>query len=360
MTIVANRPFKSARPRVWGGRALSWWLGELAGCWHDFRRFAAMRLWRCPTIETGERYWLLRQGDRPIGQIDTEAGDYAPLQRLAEAGRRRSVLVTIPAERTLAKTIALPAGAQGQLDRILEFEIARHFPFPAERVYFAHRVVRGGGTAAVTVQIVAVPREIVDGLCLSLAAARLKPAAVLVGGGHEGEALSLPAAALATARRGIPASTRWLVFAAAFALAAALVSWPVAQWTQLGALEREITTLKPTAEASFRAGESERRAVERGAAIVALRAGRPPLVAVLDALSRAVPDGAWLLSLSVAGREVVLDGLAPSAAGVALALEKTRDLSGIVFRSPITREASGLEHFQLGATLSAPGSESKP
>jgi hypothetical protein len=48
---------------------------------------------------------------------------------------------------------------------------------------------------------------------------------------------------------------------------------------------------------------------------------------------------------------VVLDGLAPSAATIALTLEKSHDVSGIVFRSPITREASGLEHFQLGATL---------
>jgi hypothetical protein len=53
---------------------------------------------------------------------------------------------------------------------------------------------------------------------------------------------------------------------------------------------------------------------------------------------------------------VTLDGLSPSAATIALALEKSRDVTGVVFRSPITREASGLEHFQLGATLA----ETKP
>jgi hypothetical protein len=51
---------------------------------------------------------------------------------------------------------------------------------------------------------------------------------------------------------------------------------------------------------------------------------------------------------------VTLDGLSPSAATIALALEKSRDVTGVVFRSPITREASGLEHFQLGATLAEP------
>ncbi|MFZ2003569.1 MAG: PilN domain-containing protein, partial [Stellaceae bacterium] len=90
------------------------------------------------------------------------------------------------------------------------------------------------------------------------------------------------------------------------------------------------------------------------------RAGRPPLVAALDALSRDLPDGAWLLSLSISGRDVVMDGLAPSAAAVALTLEKGHAVTGIVFRSPITRETSGLEHFQLGATLSVSGGETKP
>ena len=83
-----------------------------------------------------------------------------------------------------------------------------------------------------------------------------------------------------------------------------------------------------------------------------MRSGRPPLVGLLDTLTREVPDGSWLLSLSINGREVVLDGLSPSAATIALALERNPGFTGIVFRSPITREpASGLEHFQLGATL---------
>jgi general secretion pathway protein L len=137
---------------------------------------------------------------------------------------------------------------------------------------------------------------------------------------------------------------------------AALLSWPLAQQAALDAIDRELAALKPRAEAALHAGEAERRAGERSAAILALQSARPPLVAALDALSRDVPDGSWLLSLSISGREVVLDGLSPSAATIALALEKSHDVTGIVFRSAITRETSGLEHFQLGATLG----ETKP
>jgi general secretion pathway protein L len=350
MTIAANRPLKGARSRAWVRRVLGWWLGELNACRDDLRRFFATHGRRGVTIEAGERYWLLRQDGRPIGQIDMQSGTADGLRRAFPPGRR-SVIIEIPPERTLARIVALPSDAKGQLDRILAFEIARHFPFPAERVYFQHRIVSKGDGTAVTVEIVAVPREIVDSICVTLGEAGLKPAAFALGGATK-RPLLLPVAALGTMRSNIQPMTRLLSVAAVLAAVMAIVSWPLAQRAELAFLDNEITSLKPRAEAALRVGEAERLAGERSAAILALRASRPPLVAALDKISRELPDGSWLLSLSIAGRDVVLDGLAPSAAAIALTLEKSGDISGIVFRSPITREASGLEHFQLGATLS--------
>jgi general secretion pathway protein L len=334
------------------GRALGWWWRELAGCWHDVRAFVATHRRRGVVIEAGERYWLLRQGGRPIGQVDAQTNGPAELSRLLlSVMRGRSVVVEIPPDRTLAKTIALPPGAKGQLDRVLGFEIARHFPFPAERVYFQHRLVKGEHDGAVTVEIVAVPREVIDGICAMLAGVGLRPVAIAVDAASRAKPLFLPAATFAVARSAASRPAWLLGLATLLAALAMLASWPFAQQHALDRLDREIAALKPGAEAALRAGESERRGGERAAAIFALRGGRPPLVAALDVLSRDLPDGAWLLSLSIAGREVVIDGLAPSAAGVALALEKAGSVSTIVFRAPITREAAGLEHFQLGATL---------
>lgn len=352
MTIVANRPLNSARSRAGVRRALDWWLGELAACRHDLRLFAATHRRRGVVIEAGERYWLLRQAGRLVSQIDMQADGAAELPRLlTPVMRGRSVVVEIPADRALAKTIALPPGAKGQLDRILGFEIARHFPFPAERVYFQHRLVKGERDGTVTVEIVAVPREVVDGICTVLARMGLRPAVIAVAAATGAERLFLPAAAFATARPATARSTLFLGVAVVGAALAALVSWPLAQQRAMDGLDREIAALKPGAEVALRAGEGERRTGERNAAMLSLRATRPPLAAVVDTLSRDLPDGAWLLSLSISGREVVLDGLAPSAAAVALALEKAGNVSGIVFRAPIAREAAGLEHFQLGATL---------
>ena len=115
--------------------------------------------------------------------------------------------------------------------------------------------------------------------------------------------------------------------------------------------------MKPQAETVLRARDKQRREAERSAAILQLRAARQPLVAALDALSRDLP-AEFLAALALghrprcgARRPVAVSG------GDRLALERSRVVTGITFRSPMTREtATGLEHFQLGATL-APGTK---
>jgi general secretion pathway protein L len=359
MTIAANRPLKGARTRAGIARALRWWVGELRACRDDIIRWWARRGSAGITIEAGERYWILRQGQRPIGQVDWRSGDAAvcreTLQRLIPAARRhRPVIVEIPPERTLAKTVGFPAGARPQLAGIVGFEIVRHFPFPAERVYFHHRVLdRTDPSGALAVEIVAVPRDVVDGIGGVLADAGLRAGGVSVVSGDAMAPLFLPVAPAGAKRAS--SSSRLLAFGAIAAMIAAAVSWPLAQQARLAELDTELAALKPQAEAALRADAARRHDSERSAAILGLRGTRPPLVAVLDRLSRNVPDGSWLLSLSISGRDLVIDGLSPSAATIALALEKSGGVTGVTFRSPISRDATtGLEHFQLGATLAPP------
>jgi len=357
MTIAAeNRP-KPERARAWAVRALAWWLAELSALSRDIMRLLGADERGAVTIEAGERYWTLRHRQRVIGQVDRDSLD-TDSARAALAGvvpaalRGRAVTVEIPPERVLSRTVNFPAGARGELDRILEFEIARHFPFPASRVFFRHRIVgRSSGVAPIAVEIVAVPREIVAAICADLAAAGLRASGVALVAGGDAEPLFLPPTALgrgAAARRSF---SPVLVAGVAALAVAALATWPLAQQWRLAALDREIAALKPAAEAALQRRNQAQGESERTAALIRARSARPPLVGLLDMLSRQVPDGSWLLSLSIADREIVIDGLSPSAATIALALERSHAFAAIDFRSPITREANGLEHFQLGATI---------
>src|SRR5579862_1017369 len=140
------------RPLAGGGRVLAWWLGELRAAYRDAARRLLLLIGNTLTIEADERVWLLRQGDRFVGRLDWQGGTEPGVRLLreivAQIRRPSAVIVELPPERVLSKTINLPSPAMRQLDRVLSFEIARHFPFPADRMLYRHRVIERLAKAA--------------------------------------------------------------------------------------------------------------------------------------------------------------------------------------------------------------------
>src|SRR5438045_920893 len=124
MSIAGDRTLKPSRLAAWPGRALRWWLGELRDVWDDTVRRLQADGGASITIEAGERYWVLRRKQRPIGHIDVQS--YASeecRQMLADAvaaSGARAIIVEIPPERVLSKVVSYPTSARGELDRIVE------------------------------------------------------------------------------------------------------------------------------------------------------------------------------------------------------------------------------------------------
>ena len=338
--------------------ALAWWLGELRSLYEDATRVIPVLARGTLTIEAGERRWLVRRQQIVLGEISQNEWEAdASLHRLQEliatAGRIGKIILVLPSDRVLTRTIDLPSAAQGELERVVSFEIVRQFPLSAERMYYRYRVVgqsKSGSKvtgAPLSVEIVAVPRDDIVAIIDRLTAVGLPPNRVAIG--SDGGPLFLPREALPAATQS-PRALRIAMALLVLGAVGATTSWPVAQQVRLAALEREIAGLKPQAEAALRIRQARLTYADQASAVARLRAERAPLMDVLDILTRELPDGAWLTSLSISGRDVVLDGLASSAAALAVALGRNPRIDGVVYRAPITRDvSSGLEHFQFSA-----------
>lgn len=78
----------------------------------------------------------------------------------------------------------------------------------------------------------------------------------------------------------------------------------------------------------------------------------PSGVAVMEELTRLLPDQTWIASLQINQREVRLTGYAPTAASLVGLLDGSEQFGTPSFQSPVTQDArSGKERFSLSFAL---------
>lgn len=88
--------------------------------------------------------------------------------------------------------------------------------------------------------------------------------------------------------------------------------------------------------------------------LVELRGQRPPVTALLNAISTALPDTAHLAQFELSGRTLALQGVAHAAPDLIAPLEALDQVAKVEFTAPTLRDpVQGLEQFQLTIQLRA-------
>ena len=346
-------------------RAIRWWLDELESAWADTR--AALRLAPAGadgiSIEAGADAFVFWRGAgvarRLMGRVPRPAGDPRAIDRAlvaALAASRGPAVVELASTDTLTRRLRLPAASRAELARMLRYELAKHLPFPVEDACWYFRpfaAPRAAGLVEidVTVAPLALARAARDELAALGIVADAIVASDLPAEARAGLSLLPPARAMS--RAGGAARNTALVMAL-LAGFASLASPLLADRARLARLTDEIAALEPAARQALAAREASLRETERSEALARLRAASPRAMEVLAFLSDSIADGSWIVALSLAGSEIVLDGRSPSAAALAASLERTGRFERVSFRAPIARDpVSGLERFQISAVLSA-------
>jgi general secretion pathway protein L len=144
----------------------AWWVGELSAMLpEDVRR--AFR-------PGGQQLILALDGadllvDRRSGDTTTRVGRYAlgpnaspPPELSAQmeaAGETGAVVLCLPADKVLTRTLKLPLATEENLREVLAFQMDRQTPFTIEQVYYDYAVVaRERKTRTLSVDLVVVPR----------------------------------------------------------------------------------------------------------------------------------------------------------------------------------------------------------
>jgi general secretion pathway protein L len=342
----------------WAGvrRFAAWWSAELADV--ASATSARSRAWkvmflRCERgcdvyVRARDRIELIGTsrtgGDQPIAELRRRLGRH----KIAPA---QIVLRLQPSE--VVKThLSVPAAAGDVLEPIVRNQIERLAPWPADKALFAYETAAPrDGSATLDVPLVITGRALVEGLVAELEEFGFRPGVVDYGTEASAEPrlnlLTVPMSESSRSGNLMLSSLGLLCLAALVAGAIGMVGL-VQQTHELSALGARVEELRGKTAAELPNQASARRR----AWLAAQKLAQPSMVIVLEALSRALPDEAWLNRLEVEQGTVRLGGNATNAPALIGQIEASGHFTDVQFAAPTTlQEGETQESFTITARI---------
>ena len=341
----------------------AWWIAELGGILPSSVRNAIL-----PGVE---RLYLAPEGDEIIALESTsgslqEIGRYPQLaaallpeqaQTLQQlVGRARELVLCLPADKVLVKTLTLPLATEENLREVLGFEMDRQTPFSLDQVYYDHQLKkRNPKTNTLTLDLVVTPRPFLDDLVSSLHGLGIKLDRASLCQQPDGQTLQvnlLPE----TARRDRRDSARYLNLAlgiVALLLLLATIALPLVNKLQvIDALESRTDLVTGKAEVTRRLLEQVEQLDRNSRFLVEKKQAMPMTLEIINELTRILPDDTWINRLSIKGQEVQIQGQSAAASALIPLIESSDKLRNPRFRSPVTRmPRTNSERFHLSAEV---------
>lgn len=344
------------------GDFLDWWLGELSAMARRMLPGAskpAMERWALVKI-SGSLVTFSRvvhgkaaeQGRLDMASLDATGQKQAFLSELNKIiPQKDGVALYLPREQVLCKKLLLPSAAEENLRQVIAFEMDRHTPFNAGQVYFDYRLARRDKQLEISLAVA--PRDVVDEPLRQLTAWGAQAGAVLVAGDATDDIpWNLLPDGLRQKRKGtrLPRPNTALAAGVAVLLCVAL-ALPIWQ-------KREtVLALRPlldNAREQAKTAENLRRQLEAMMAeydyLLDKKRESPPVVAVLEDVTRILPDDTWVQQFSLKGKEMQIHGETASSSKLAGLFEQAKTLHDASFRAPLTKgQGANSERFQLAA-----------
>jgi general secretion pathway protein L len=357
-----NLHIKFSAP-LWRGVAAfgSWWISELRGMLPPSVRRVLMPRAQRLFLELDGGDIVMSKGTAQrkeelirytLDQPDAAPGKLSDENEIHQ--QARELVLCLPPDKILSKSLTLPLAAEENLREVLSFEMDRQTPFTAEQVYYDFSVVaRSSAERTLTVDLVLVTRRMLDELLTRLDSRGLHPdlATINCDEGGSFAAVNL----LPEEKRQRKAITPRLVNLALAALAVLLlvsaVSLPLLNKRQkIQALAPLLETASAKAEETRRLRKEVDQLTANSRFLTDKKQSSLPVLQIIDELTRILPDDTWITRLDIKGTEVQIQGQSSSAAALIPLIESSSILQNPRFRSPVTQvPRSNVERFHLSA-----------
>lgn len=353
----------------------TWWSGELKQIiprwlWQTDEVSGAWVLLGLSNTKVEFKRWsngTLQQ----LGSLDLNANAAAGmaalfkahLARVLEPGDR--IAVGLGPALYLHKEVTLPLAAAANLHQVMGFEMDRHTPFKADRVYYhACEIRRDTSRNTVTAALYAIPKKTLDTILDDLRSWQIIPQAAFVYASNmalDDSFNLLPSAASTTGnarlRDRLRKHLRGFRLFMLLLMSGLIVTALAIPLLQKRLAVIELTAAVASAEADAAQAHALRRELEKLTAeynfVVNKKKSTVPVIVLLDEVSRLLPDDTWVQQLDLRSDELQIRGETASSSKLIVLVEDASLFRDANFLAPLTKGKSGKETYHIGVTVEA-------
>ncbi len=341
-------------------RLIAWWIDQLSGV---FTKRPSNRAWRTLLLHTSKGLVVFKRTGRSTKILGTlnQDGEAVQLSKLKKkikhqtSQHSRQVLLRLSQDDVLQRTIQIPQAASDVIVPVLRHQMERTVPWPEDQTHFGYKVL-GRNTSnpdELNVCVVATKRSVLDAALAEARQLGLTPYSVDFAQDPEDSAgveiISMgpdPRVKMAT-RIGWTLGSLVIATIAISCFGLFQIFYRQAESDELA---HQIGTTKAKISSISTQRAENAKLWQQGQRLIQRKGQEPAAVVLVEALSRALPNDAYLTELEIQGREIRLIGKSSDAAALVPLLEDTSHLEEVQFSAPTTRaEGGNLAKFSISA-----------
>ncbi|MBY0562356.1 pilus assembly protein PilM [Hyphomicrobium sp.] len=256
---------------------------------------------------------------------------------------RRKILLRLSASDIVDRTIQIPTAASDLVEPLLRNQMDRIVPWPVDETHYGYQIVGTNADAPdqLDIYVAATTRKIVDNALHRAHALGLRPYAVDFASEPAAatgiELLSLEADALKQTGH-VLHIVLMVLLAASVAMGSFGFYLDFDRTSRNDGLEEKITAAKSQVEEITKLNDENTRLKEQREHLTKRKITEPPAFLLFEAMSRALPDSAYLTEFEIHGRETRIVGKSDDPTALITTLEDSPHFEDVRFSAPTTRQ----------------------